>query len=147
MDYIVEAIQNGDTQLMESLLNGGLSPNSHISGFAHILQAAAWHSQNNIVTLLLRQGADVNLRHSQLGGALESAADQGYIKVVKTLLDWGADFDAQGGIYSDALNAAMRRGISGGHDYGSILEYAIATNNQKLVEELLERSASVNNSG
>ena len=156
------AIEEGNYEIVKTILDQGTDPNIKIAGFAHALQAAAWWRREEIVKLLLERGAAVNARDGRLGNALEAAADRGEIGVVKTLLDCGADVNIQGGIYDNAPCAAIRGGKeeiikvlldrgagvnAQGGKYGTALQAAVAKENIAMMKILLDRGADVNAHG
>ena len=90
---------------------------------------------------------------------LHIAAEEGKDQVVRMLLDKGADVNAQGGLYSNALQAASYRGHdrivqilldkgadinAQGGDYGNALKVASSEGHDRIVQILLDKGADVN---
>jgi outer membrane protein OmpA-like peptidoglycan-associated protein len=91
---MVEAVQKGDTPMVQSLLDKGVSPNLKTDDGKTILMLAAYLGHTDIAQLLLDKGADVNAKDDGGKTALMYAAQTGNIEMAKLLLESGADLNA-----------------------------------------------------
>jgi outer membrane protein OmpA-like peptidoglycan-associated protein len=91
---MVDAVKNGDTAKVQSLLDKGVSPNLKTDDGKSILMLAAYLGHADIAKLLIDKGADVNARDKAGKTALMYSAEKGNIEIAKLLLENGADIDA-----------------------------------------------------
>lgn len=91
---IGNAVANGDTAKVESLLNQGVSPNSKTDDGKTLLMLAAYLGHTDIVKLLIDNGADVNAKDQDGKTALMYAAEKNNVEIAKLLLENGADLNA-----------------------------------------------------
>ncbi|KAJ6521468.1 ankyrin repeat-containing domain protein [Mycena vulgaris] len=107
-----EAALEGLTDMVEILLNNGVSPDANWTGnkqeYDSALQAASVRGHEKIIRLLLRHGADIDLP-GHIGTALQMAAFFGHRESVSLLLSRGANVNVEGGWYGTALIAATFR--------------------------------------
>ncbi|KAF2181464.1 ankyrin, partial [Zopfia rhizophila CBS 207.26] len=100
-------------QVVKLLLDKGADLESKHNGYGqdgNAIQAAAERGHKQVVKLLLDKGADLNAtrqRGGEYGNAIQAASYGGHKQVVKLLLDKDADVNAQGGLYGNALCAAI----------------------------------------
>ncbi|KAH9053059.1 ankyrin repeat-containing domain protein [Lactarius vividus] len=89
------ASENGQLDIVQSLLDGGLDVDERNSSGVTALHAASIKGQLEVVKLLIERGAYVNSR-SKIGSApLHIASAEGHIDVARLLLDHGADVNAR----------------------------------------------------
>ncbi len=117
--------EQGNIEVVHSLLAAGIAPNEQLSGGWTALMSAATHGHNDVVEELLRQGAEVNLKNDDGKTALMAAAWNGHTDVVKELLASGAAVNKQS---NDGWTALM---------------YAAWNGQRQAVETLLEAEASI----
>jgi outer membrane protein OmpA-like peptidoglycan-associated protein len=91
---MVEAVQKGDTPMVQSLLDKGVSPNLKTDDGQTILMLAAHLGHTEIARLLIEKGADVNAKDNGGKTALMYAAQTGNIEMARLLLESGADLNA-----------------------------------------------------
>ena len=91
---MVNAVKNGDTAKVQSLLDKGVSPNLKTEDGKTILMLAAYLGHTDIAQLLIEKGADVNARDNDGKTALMYAAETGNIAMAQLLLEKGADLNA-----------------------------------------------------
>ncbi|KAI1737635.1 ankyrin repeat-containing domain protein [Xylaria scruposa] len=107
------AVELGDLQMVDCLLEAGADVNSPRQGYSPI-QFAVELGDVEIVDRLLKAGADINAPAASYSGAtaLQFAAMKGYIGLAKHLLDLGADVNAVGDTEhgSTALETASKHG-------------------------------------
>jgi len=121
----VSAIKSGDLESLKSLLNADPSLAAARSSRSHptllqclVLEALNVPNQVEMAQLLIDEGADIN-------GALDAAACIDNVEITKLLLDQGAAINGTGS--------------------WSPLEEALYWNNQRVLDLLLERGATVDN--
>ncbi|KAJ1337222.1 ankyrin repeat domain-containing protein 50 [Microdochium nivale] len=160
------ALQTGNKDTVQLLLNAGADANMQIGFYSNALQAALQTDNKDIVQLLLNAGVDVNAQGGKYGNALQAASRKGRKgrkDNVQLLLDAGADVNAQGGFYGNALQAAcVIRGdqkvvqllLDAGADvnaqggyHGNALQAASWIGNKDTIQLLLEVGADVNAQG
>ena len=93
--YMHYAAQYGFIDIVENLLQKGISANLKVTKRYTPLMSAARNGQLETVKLLLKSGAKVNLKSKEKRTALMYASENGYSDVVQTLIDAGADIHAQ----------------------------------------------------
>ena len=153
------AAKNGQTGVVQPLLDAGADVNAQGSEYGNALQAASRHGNEVVVKLLLDAGADVNALGRNFGNALQVASCHSNEVVVKLLLDAGADINAQGGNYGNALQVASSHGNevvvkllldtgadvnAQGGEYGNALQLASRHGNEVVVKLLLDAGANAN---
>jgi ankyrin repeat protein len=104
------AAQSGDREVVERLLDLGVSSNLVAGRYGYVLQAAC-NPQSSVdymscVRVLLARGADVIARGGKYETALQCAAKHGTLNAVRLLIEHGADPTIQGGKYGTASHAA-----------------------------------------
>lgn len=107
---IGNAVANGDTAKVESLLDQGVSPNSKTDDGKTLLMLAAYLGHTDIVKLLINYGADVNAKDQDGKTALMYAAEKNNVEIGKLLLENGADPNAADNNGRTALMYAAARG-------------------------------------
>jgi outer membrane protein OmpA-like peptidoglycan-associated protein len=103
---MIDAVQNGDTVKVQSLLDKGVSPNLETDDGKTILMLAAYLGQTDVAKLLIDKGADVNAKDKDGKTALMYAAEKGNVDVAKLLLQNGADLNAVANDGKTALQIA-----------------------------------------
>ncbi len=88
------ACQNGDSSIVELLLERGADPHTTLPGGETVLMTAARTGKAGPVNALLKRGADVNARERRGQTALMWAAADGHTEVVELLVKAGADIHA-----------------------------------------------------
>ncbi len=98
-----EAVEKGDVQLINKLLEEGISVNITNDYGRTPLMNAAWHDQVEVIKFLITNGADVNIQNAEGMTALMTAAGggnwdmhgdiipSGNIEAIQVLLENGAD--------------------------------------------------------
>lgn len=144
-EELVYAVENGETETVERLINGGASVDSYCHNdhdCTTALTAAATNGNAEIVRLIIEAGADVNgfhvndeidqfdtfetNRNESYTLALVEASGYGHKDIVKLLIESGADVNAQNSSHvTPLMNASW-----GGH--------------VSIVRMLLEAGAKVN---
>ena len=104
---MVDAVKNGDTAKVQSLLDKGVSPNLKADDGKSVLMLAAYLGHTDIAKLLLDKGADVNAKDKDGKTALMYAAEKGNIEMAKLLLEKGADLNAVDNDGKTALQIAQ----------------------------------------
>jgi ankyrin repeat protein len=155
---VIWASLNGNSKIVQGLLDLGAYVNVQGGPYGNALQAACSKGHDNTVQVLLEHGADANA----LGGgwnALQVACFNGHHKIVQVLLEHGADVNAPSGGYANALQVACFEGhdkivqvlLEYGADvntqdefYGNTLRTACLRGQDKIVKVLLEHGAYVN---
>jgi outer membrane protein OmpA-like peptidoglycan-associated protein len=103
---MINAVQNGDTEKVQSLLDKGVSPNLETDDGKTILMLAAYLGQTDVAKLLIDKGADVNAKDKDGKTALMYAAEKGNVDVAKLLLQNGADLNTVANDGKTALQIA-----------------------------------------
>jgi outer membrane protein OmpA-like peptidoglycan-associated protein/uncharacterized lipoprotein NlpE involved in copper resistance len=104
---MVEAVKNGDTAKVQSLLDKGVSPDLQADDGKNILMLAAYLGHTDIAKLLIENGADVNAKDKDGKTALMYAAEKGHIEMARLLLENGADINAVDNNGKTALQIAQ----------------------------------------
>jgi ankyrin repeat protein len=159
---LVVATENCSWAVIKILIANGADANTKTRGFGHVLQAASWKGDADLVRSLLSAGAEVNALAGHYGNALQAAAWNGHDRVAKLLLSKGADVNAEGGHYGNALAAASWGGhqnmvqqlvshgamvnLEGGF-YGSALQAACWSGEKEVVQTLLQAGADTDTKG
>ncbi len=104
---MVNAVRNGDTAKVQSLLDKGVSPDLKTDDGKTILMLAAYLGHTDIAGLLIDKGADVNAKDGDGKTALMYAAETGNIEMAKLLLEKGADINATDNNGKTALQIAQ----------------------------------------
>ncbi len=110
------ACTNGNTAIVELLLEAGADPNTALPGGETALMTASRTGRLGPVKALLARGADVNAREHKGQTALMWAAAEGHVEVVDALLKAGADFRTPLRV---RVYAAVLRRARGTHRRGS----------------------------
>jgi ankyrin repeat protein len=161
-DALILATQNCSWGVIKVLIANGTDVNPRGEGFGHVLQAASWKGDIDLVQSLINAGADVNVLAGHYGTALQAAAWNGHRSVSKLLISKGADMNVQGGYYGNALQAASWAGhydlvkqlisdgaavnASGG-SCGSALQAACWSGNKQVIKGLLQAGADISTRG
>ena len=159
------ACEYGRLKTAELLLEEGADVNWPVNSSsehaASPLQAAASHSDESLIMLLLDKGADIDAQSGFYGSALLRACFKGEEKIVNLLIDRGASVNAYGGYYHSPLQAASHMGYeticrilinhgadvnAAGGEYGSAL-HAACKNRETIVRLLIDNSANINAQG
>jgi outer membrane protein OmpA-like peptidoglycan-associated protein len=104
---MVDAVKNGDTAKVQSLLDKGVNPSLKTDDGKTILMLAAYLGHTDIVKLLIDKGADVYDQDKAGKTALMYAAEKGNIEIAKLLLENGADLNAVDNNGKTALQIAQ----------------------------------------
>lgn len=104
---LVEAVKNGDTPKVQSLLDQGVSPDLKTDDGKSVLMLAAYLGHTDIAKLLIDKGADVNAKDNGGKTALMYAAEKGHIEIARLLLENGADLNAVDNNGKTALQIAQ----------------------------------------
>lgn len=126
LEALREACQVGDVDMVELLLNSGISPNTRETAKWTALHTAAYGGHLESVKLLVERGADVNARLYRIRRRskrltygwmpLHSAALRGHVEVARYLLDGGVVVDAEYTQYFTAIRS--KDAIEMARDYG-----------------------------
>jgi ankyrin repeat protein len=100
------ASQNGELDIVRSLLDRGSDVNERNTRRQTALDAASRHGQLEVATLLIERGADMDSRDRHGWTPLIRASRYGQLEVARLLLDHGADVNAQMRNYNTALHLA-----------------------------------------
>ena len=123
---LLVAIEEGDEEITELLLNGGADPNTQNTSLnINPLHLAIKQNNMTIVRLLLKHNADVTITDYEMRSPLTKALIEGYKEIAIELIEHGAD-----------LNDSVH-GIS-------VLLYAVEKNYLSVVDCLLNHGADVN---
>lgn len=157
-------IDERDEEIFRLLLSNGADVNTKPGQYGSALTAAVSGSGHiGIIRLLLAKGASVNTQGGESNSAIQAAAERGNIDIVRLLLEAGADPDLRGGFHGSALHAAaanrhgeqvLRLLISrhaniriNSPQWGSILQAAVFSGTQAVVEFLIGLELDVNEIG
>ena len=124
-DELISAAREGDSALVEALLDQGADIESRIFGRTALMYASIM-GRSTVVETLLDRGAALEARDNSERSALMWASGEGQVAVAATLLDRGA-----------ALEARDDRGYTA-------LMYASITGQAAVVETLLNRGVDIN---
>ncbi|KAI7493390.1 hypothetical protein KC357_g1071 [Hortaea werneckii] len=125
------AAEDGDKELMEMLLARDTNSEGRGHCCSEALVKASRKGHEDLVKILLAAGADANFCDPYGDTALTAASIQGHAKTVEILLAGGADANLEGGLYVNALGAAI---IASGLNSEA---------SEKIVEMLLANGADV----
>lgn len=108
---LVAAAKYGYSEVIEFMLQNGVSPNTRESSRTPVLHAAAFAPGRGTkgIEHLLDGGADINIHGPPFASALQAAALSGKADVVKFLLERGASVNYEGGDYGPAIKIARDR--------------------------------------
>ena len=106
---LMNAVQEGDSQLISILLRDGENPNAVSADGTSALHWAAYRNDSTAVELLLEAGATVGVPNRYDVTPLSLAAARAYSGVVRQLLEAGADNDAQEHDGETAIKAASEK--------------------------------------
>lgn len=156
---LIEAVRNGDTAMLRTLLEQGVDANASEADGTTALIWASYADDADSAVLLLDAGADVNAANDLGATSLWAASQNGSDEMVSLLLDAGADPNRALLLGETPLMVAARSGyptvvetlIGRGADVnGSAarqqtgLMWAAAQKHSAVVEVLLEHGADVN---
>lgn len=110
-----KAVENGDTEMVQFLLDAGVSPEVYRNGnfdYSALYRAAKW-GFIEIVKLLVQAGEDISRQNHMADGmhgytALYIATTKRHQEVMKYLIESGASVTFQGAEGHSALHAAAR---------------------------------------
>ncbi|KAH9054003.1 ankyrin repeat-containing domain protein [Lactarius deliciosus] len=119
------ASQNGQLDIVRSLLERGTDVNERSIFRATALHAASSYGKVEVVKLLVQWDADVDSRDTSGRTPLIWASESGQFEVTQLLIDHGADVNVDTGGLTTALHLALSSG------------------NLKLIQLLLDRGAKV----
>ena len=123
---LLMAIQDDNSQLITTLINGGADVNAKNSDGETPLFAAVWQDKPEIVTLLIKKGADVNAKNiDDETPLLVAVRNINNPEIVSALVSAGARVN----INTDGTP--------------TLLHYAVERENKKIVEALVKRGASI----
>ena len=91
---LCKAVENGDLERVEFLLDSGVNPNQTDSNGGTALHWAAAGGKTEIAKMLIAAETDVHAADNEGWTALNSAADRGHAEVVEVLLAAGANINA-----------------------------------------------------
>lgn len=101
---LIRAARAGATDVVEGLLEAGVSPNVTTLEKDTPLNYAAFEGHTEIVRILLAAGADPNIQNERFGSTpLMNAANNGHIEVMRLLLAGGADLELRNNLEMTAL--------------------------------------------
>jgi hypothetical protein len=157
---LTTAAGNGDTELVQLLLNQGANINSESEFRGTALADACHNGHEDVVKLLLDRGVEVNIGVGNIGLAsrnpLEAAAYGGHLEIVKRLLEHGihlhshgtrALWEAAGEGHEEIVCLLLEKGVTPDVHYnsrsGSALCRAIRYGHKRVVQMLLEYGAGV----
>jgi len=107
---LITAVENGDTEVVQLLLDKGADiETENYDGSTALIWAAA-NGHTEVVKLLLDKGANIQARNVHGHTALVMAAAYDRTEVVQLLLDNGADIEAEGFDGQTALSHAEGQG-------------------------------------
>ena len=134
---ILQAIKNGDKELVDKALAAGVSVNMQDSSNCTLLMRACLCQKVEIIELLLNKGADINKTLKDGRTALHIAASQGYTEIVQLLLNRNADLNLT---FKRLAGREITREITG----ITVLMLAVLIGKKELVEMLITAGADVN---
>lgn len=94
-DLLRQAVDRGQADVVEVLLESGASMNTAFSSGSSALREAARKGRETVIAVLLAKGAPVDQRDKSGATPLYEAALNGHAAAVKVLLAHGADINAQ----------------------------------------------------
>jgi hypothetical protein len=115
---LAEASFEGHREMVQLLLDKGVSVNLLHPYFGSALQAASAGGHEDIVNALLVKGAKVDAQDGKWRNALGAAAFHGKVSVARLLLEHGASINVHGGEHSIALAFSL---VAGHFDIASLL--------------------------
>jgi ankyrin repeat protein len=161
-EQLTNALFNDDLNVMVSLLETGVDPNTELSPGRPLLFQAVIQGKTETAKLLIDYGADVHAETVD-GAILVKAASRGHEEIVETLLEAGADANAIGKEGANELTSLFAAAIADDPEIVALLikhgadinqadpegntPLCIATGwepNNKTVNLLLENGANVN---
>ncbi len=136
------ALEEGNTRIVESLLESGHSVNTKFEGDQTPLMIAASEEEAELVNLLVEKGADVNAKDAEGRTALFFAAGEDDAATIRVLVEKGADLEAK----------TTQEFMNWGDDEGSLnrlvgmtaLLAAIEEESPEVVQALVKAGADVN---
>ncbi|KAJ7291257.1 ankyrin repeat-containing domain protein [Mycena rebaudengoi] len=141
-------------EVVQYLLDGGVSPDSGQILDDSPLCAASFYGHRHITELLLEAGANINVDGGLACSALEAASDGGHIDIVHLLLEKGGDIQAghngalrkaSGGGHANVLQVLFEKGanVDAGHGEDNPLKAASQNGHIDIVHLLFENGADV----
>lgn len=155
---LVDAADHGDRQLVNNLINTGISPNVRGKFDVTPLMRASYKGNKEVVELLLQYGAEVNIADKGGATALHLASRQGNTEIVSILIKHGAIIDvadnegwtplmrASANKKVDIVDLLIQAGANvnlTNNSGESPLMQAAKGGNLKIVKMLLEKGADV----
>lgn len=89
----VHAARVGDTDLLTSLIDGGVSPDIQTTAGDSLVMLASYHGHHDTVQALLQRGADATVMNDRGQHPLAGATFKGDLRMVRMLLDAGVPAD------------------------------------------------------
>ncbi|KAJ7291204.1 ankyrin repeat-containing domain protein [Mycena rebaudengoi] len=141
-------------EIVQYLLDGGISPDSGQIQDDSPLCAASFYGHLQTAKLLLEAGASVNVDSGHACSALEAASGRGHIDIVHLLLEKGADIhaghnrallEASWNGHANVLQVLFEKGanVDAGHGEASPLEAASQNGHIDIVHLLFKNGADV----
>lgn len=151
-DPLQIATMKGNTKLVDMVLAAGARINT-VNGHGHCALNLAIQNRNiEVVQILLEKGTDIDFMNEYEKDALHFAAIGGRIDIVKILLAAGADVNVEGSYGSTVLEKGVLSGShemalyildAGAHDMRNAFCIAVAENDTKMVQILLNAGAAI----
>ncbi|KAF7514074.1 hypothetical protein GJ744_004399 [Endocarpon pusillum] len=88
---LFDAARNGQIDILEQALRGGLKPNMTNGKGDSLIMLASYHGHVPLVHLLIRHGADPNTLNDRGQSPLAGAVFKNEEEIIKALLEGGAD--------------------------------------------------------
>ena len=107
-NYLSDAVQLGNRQIVQVLLEAGTDPNFRIDGKNPALLALSEKATPELVHDLILAGAKLNARNTYGDNALMAAAGSSSIAVLKELIEAGSPVNASNSAGETAMFAAAR---------------------------------------
>jgi ankyrin repeat protein len=97
-EQLIDAVKAGDATKVDSLLQGGATPNAQDEGGMTALMLAAGLGRLDMVKALLKAGAEVDAQDERgytalMGACYNADLDRGFPEVVHALIAAGADIE------------------------------------------------------
>jgi ankyrin repeat protein len=156
---LMNAIQNGNTELVELLIKNGAEINGKSKDGETALMYAAQNGNTELVARLIKNGAEINGKSKDGETALMFAIFENHTEIVELLIENGANINAQDKKGDTALLLAVQSGhekvvellikngakINDQNKNGATALMCAAQNgHEKVVELLIKRGAVIN---